>query len=61
MDQLWKELKAHLSANFQYRSIEQHVTFAKGWIFSLSKTEALRKAGILSENFWLRAFLPKFS
>lgn len=59
MDQLWKELKADISANFQYRSIVQHTNFAERWIFSLSKTEALRKAGVLSKGFWLRAFLPK--
>ncbi|MDB6123518.1 MAG: hypothetical protein JWQ71_2511, partial [Pedosphaera sp.] len=28
------------------------------WIAALSKTEALRKAGILSDDFWLKAFLP---
>jgi len=59
MDHLWKELKKNISANFQYRSIEQHADFAQRWIFSLSKTEALHKAGVLSKKFWLRAFLPK--
>jgi len=61
MDQLWKELKADISANFQYKSIARHADFAQRWIFSLSKTEALRKAAMLSEDFWLRAFLPKLS
>lgn len=59
MDQLWKELKKDISANFQYRTIEQHADFAQRWIFSLSKTEALRKGSILSKKFWLRAFVPK--
>jgi DDE superfamily endonuclease len=59
MDQLWKELKADISANVQYRTIAQHAHFAQRWLFALSKTEALRKASILSENFWLRSFLPK--
>ena len=59
MDQLWKDLKAAISANFQYKSIAQHADFAERWVFSLSRTEALRKASILSKDFWLRAFLPK--
>jgi hypothetical protein len=59
MDQLWKELKADISANFQYNSIAQHADVAEQWIFSLSKSETLRKAGIFSNDFWLRAFLPK--
>ena len=57
MDQLWKELKKDISANFQYRSIEQHADFALRWIHSLSKTEALHKAGILSRHFWLKSFV----
>jgi hypothetical protein len=27
------------------------------WILSLSKSEALVKAGVLSKNFWLQSFL----
>jgi len=57
MDQLWKELKADISANFQYRSVAQHANFAERWIFSLSKTEALGKASILAEDFWLKCFV----
>lgn len=57
MDQLWKELKAGISANLQYRTVDQHADFAQRWLFSLSQTEALRKAGILSNNFWLRSFV----
>lgn len=57
MDQLWRELKANISANFQYTNIRKHATLAERWIFSLSKTEALRKAGVLSKQFWLKAFV----
>jgi hypothetical protein len=60
MDQLWRGLKAGICANVQFRSIEEHAAFAQQWIAALSKTEALRKAGILAETFWLRAFLPLF-
>lgn len=54
MDQLWKELKRQISANRQYDSIDEHVEQAEDWILSLSRTEALRKASILSDSFWLR-------
>jgi len=57
MDQLWKELKGQVSANYQFASIDQHARQAEEWLLSLSKREALRKAGILSKNYWLRAFL----
>lgn len=56
MDQLWRELKANISANFQHANIGEHAALAERWTFSLSKTEALRKAGILSKEFWLKAF-----
>lgn len=60
MDQLWRGLRADISANHQFKTIDQHADFTERWLFSLSKTEALRKAGIRAENFWLRAFLPIF-
>jgi transposase len=57
MDQLWRELKGHISANYQYPTIEEHAATAEQWIRSLTPTEALRKAGIRSKNFWLKSFL----
>lgn len=57
MDQLWRELKGHISANYQYPTIDEHATAAEQWIRSLTSTEALRKAGILSKNFWLKSFI----
>lgn len=61
MDQLWRGLKTEISANAQFKQVEEHAAFAQQWIASLSKTEALCKAGILAQKFWLRAFLPIFS
>ncbi len=58
MDQLWKELKGNISANYQYASIDEHATAAEDWLLSLTAKEALRKASVLSKDFWLRAFLP---
>ena len=57
MDQLWRELKGHISAHYQYPTIEEHAVAAEQWIRSLTPTEALRKAGIRSKNFWLKSFL----
>ena len=57
MDQLWKELKGQISANYQYASIDHHAKQAEEWLMSLSQRQALRKAGVLSKNYWLRSFL----
>ena len=56
MDQLWRDLKNNISANYQYADIDEHVAYAEAWLMSLSRTEALRKASILSEDFWLKSF-----
>ena len=56
MDQLWREMKGNISANYQHPTIEAHVTFAQAWLMSLTATEAKRKAGLLSKNFWLQSF-----
>ncbi|MDQ3843898.1 MAG: transposase [Bacteroidota bacterium] len=57
MDHLWKELRADISANYQYQSIDEHAVFAELYTLSLSNQQALNRAGILSENFWLKSFL----
>jgi transposase len=57
MDQLWRELKGHISANYPYPTIEEHAAAAEQWLRSLTPTEALRKAGIRSKNFWLKSFI----
>ena len=55
MGQLWRELKDNISANYQFKDIEEHAAMAEHWILSLSKSEALVKAGVLSKNFWLQS------
>lgn len=57
MDQLWRELKGHISANYQYPTIDAHADAAEQWIRSLTPAEALRKAGIQSKHFWLKSFI----
>jgi transposase len=57
VDHLWKELKRLLAANRQFRTIDDEAAQAERWFLGLSPREALRKAGVLSENFWLKDFL----
>lgn len=57
MDHLWRTLKSDVSANHQYPTIEHHSVTAEQYILNLSNKAALTKAGILSENFWLKNFL----
>lgn len=57
MDQLWRGLKDSISANYQFKDIDKHSTWAQNWVLSLTRSEALLKASIFSENFWLRSFL----
>jgi hypothetical protein len=56
MDQVWRDLKNNISANYQFADIDEHATFAEWWLLSLTRTEALRKASVLSKNFWLKSF-----
>jgi transposase len=56
-DHLWKELKRLIAANRQFRTIDTEASHAEHWLLGLTSTEALRKAGVLSDNFWLKAFL----
>lgn len=57
MDQLYRSLKGSISANYQFKDIDEHATYAEDWVLSLTRREALLKAGVFSENFWLRSFL----
>jgi len=57
MDQLWRGLKDNISANYQYADIDEHASFAEQWVRSLTHSEALRRASVLSKNFWLNSFL----
>lgn len=57
MDHLWREVKDDISANYQFPNIDEHADFAEDYLFKLSNRQALRRAGILSKNFWLKSFL----
>lgn len=57
MDHLWKELKRLIAANRQYHSIDNEADQAEQWLLDLTPTEALRKARVLSDNFWRDDFV----
>jgi transposase len=57
MDHLWKQLKAEVSANFQFKNIEQHADYAMDHCLALSNQQARCRAGILSKSFWLKLFV----
>jgi len=59
MDHLWRHGKAVVSANHQYDSIDTHVGAFIDYLSSLPAEAALRKAGVLSENSWLKGVLSK--
>lgn len=54
VDQLWRSVKADVSSNRQYKTIEQHSDRAEQYLQRLTNEQALTKAGVLSENFWLK-------
>ena len=54
MDHLWRHGKAVMSANHQYDSIDLQVERFIGYLGALPAQEALRKAGVLSPNSWLK-------
>jgi len=55
MDQLWKHVKRDALANRPTRSIEASADAACRHILQMRGQERLRRAGVLSGNFWLRA------
>jgi len=57
MDHLSKEVKSDVSANYQYRSVDEHTCCAENNMLGLSSKQARIKAGILSDNFWLKYLL----
>jgi transposase len=57
MDHLWKEVKSDISANYQYANMDEHACFAENYLLNLTNKKALKRAGILSKNFWLKNLL----
>jgi hypothetical protein len=57
MDHLWRAPKEKVSANRQDLTIERAVERFLRYLRRLTPRAALRKAGVLSRRFWLRAAL----
>jgi hypothetical protein len=57
MDHLWGHGKDEISANKQYESIDGHVGRFIRYLRDLSSAEALEKAGVHSDDFWLSSVL----
>jgi DDE superfamily endonuclease len=55
MDHLWRHGKERICANRQYASIEEQVHHFLHYLEGLSVEETLRKAGVLSEDYWLKS------
>ena len=60
MDQLWRELKRLVAANRQAPNIDVLAAQASEWVLDLSPSEARRKAGMLSEHYWLKNLSQDF-
>ena len=54
LDHLWRHGKQQVCANRQYGSIEEQVHHFLHYPEGLSVEEVLRKAGVLSEDYWLK-------
>jgi len=57
MDHLWRQVKGRGLANRPTQTIDQSADDACQYLYSLTRRERLRKAGVVSERFWL-AGLP---
>ena len=55
LDHLWRHGKERICANRQYGSIEEQVHHFLHFLEGLSVEETLRKAGVLSEDYWLES------
>jgi transposase len=53
MDHLWRHVKGRALADRPTRSIDQSADAACRFLLEMSRQERLRKAGVLSGNFWL--------
>lgn len=59
IDHLWGDAKDIVSANKQYATIDDQINLFLTYMANLSSWEALHKAGVLSEKFWLRNAMSK--
>jgi transposase len=55
VDHLWRHGKERVCANRQYASIDEQVHHFLHYLEGLSVQETLQKAGVLSEDYWLKS------
>jgi transposase len=60
VDHIYKELKAKLAANRQFKTMDQEALAAQLWICLLTNRQAREKAGLCSRNCWLRKVCKNF-
>lgn len=60
MDTLWGKAKDAISANRQYEDIEDQADTFIAYLHDLSHRDALQKAGIASDRFWIRKNCQRF-
>jgi transposase len=53
MDQLWRRVKGRMVASRPTRSIDESADSTCQYILNLSPRQRLKKAGVMSGNFWL--------
>lgn len=58
LDHLWRHLKKDILANEPLPNLEATLKRAWSYLADLSPSERLRKAGVLSEHFWLQDVFP---
>jgi DDE superfamily endonuclease len=59
LDHLWGDGKDVICANRQYVTIDEQVEHFLDYLSDLSDEDTLRKAGVLSNDFWLASALSK--
>jgi transposase len=57
VDHLWRSVKADVSANHQYKTVDKHAATALKYVHSMTPKERLNRAGVLSKKFWLKNVL----
>jgi hypothetical protein len=55
MDHLWGHAKAEVCGNRQYATIDEQVDRFLSYLCGLTPEDALRKAGVRSDRFWLKS------
>jgi transposase len=61
MDHLWRHIKGDVLANTSYPSLDEGVEEVYRYLHHLGRIGWMRKAGLFSETFWLREYVPDSS